>query len=129
MKRIEHRQEALAGHGEQPVAALLDQAIDEQTGGLGRIVHWAQPSDIGTGADRREAKCKRTVKPFAMRRFLVLTDETARHPFRASLPPHVVRDAAPIPVARSNPMLTASEWRLLATTYAGALVAVSLFLM
>jgi hypothetical protein len=25
----------------------------------------------------------------AMRRSLVLTDETARHPFRASLPPHV----------------------------------------
>lgn len=24
-----------------------------------------------------------------MRRSLVLTDETARHPFRASLPPHV----------------------------------------
>lgn len=24
-----------------------------------------------------------------MRRALVLTDETARHPFRASLPPHV----------------------------------------
>jgi len=27
-----------------------------------------------------------------MRRALVLTDETARHPFRASLPPHVRED-------------------------------------
>ncbi|MBN9507116.1 MAG: hypothetical protein J0I69_13955 [Altererythrobacter sp.] len=29
-----------------------------------------------------------------MRRSLVLTDETARHPFRASLPPHVCALAA-----------------------------------
>lgn len=31
-----------------------------------------------------------------MRRSLVLTDETARHPFRASLPPHVTRGGPPI---------------------------------
>lgn len=29
-----------------------------------------------------------------MRRSLVLTDEAARHPFRATLPPHVCRLAA-----------------------------------
>ena len=32
-QRVEHRQEAFAGHGEDPVAALFDQAIDEQAGG------------------------------------------------------------------------------------------------
>jgi hypothetical protein len=30
-----------------------------------------------------------------MRRSLVLTTESARHPFRASLPPHVFEAAAP----------------------------------
>lgn len=31
-----------------------------------------------------------------MRRSLVLTDDTARHPFLASLPPHVRRGEAPV---------------------------------
>ena len=39
-----------------------------------------------------------------MRRALVLTDETARHPFRASLPAHVR-----VPGAEKA---SASEWRL-----------------
>jgi hypothetical protein len=39
-----------------------------------------------------------------MRRSLVLTDESARHWFRKSLPPHVKRDIFPIPAE--------SLWRL-----------------
>lgn len=39
-----------------------------------------------------------------MRRALVLTDESARHPFRASLPPHVVH--------RANEIERTVPWRL-----------------
>lgn len=39
-----------------------------------------------------------------MRRALVLTDESARHPFRASLPPHVA--------ARANEIERTVPWRL-----------------
>ncbi|GGD53304.1 hypothetical protein GRI62_04860 [Erythrobacter arachoides] len=39
-----------------------------------------------------------------MRRALVLTDESARHPFRASLPPHVV--------LRANEVERTVPWRL-----------------
>ena len=39
-----------------------------------------------------------------MRRALVLTDESARHPFRASLPPHVVQ--------RANEIERMVPWRL-----------------
>lgn len=33
----------------------------------------------------------------------MLTDEKARHPFLASLPPHVRRDEEPRPIKRSRP--------------------------
>ncbi len=39
-----------------------------------------------------------------MRRALVLTDESARHPFRASLPPHVL--------LRANEIERTVPWRL-----------------
>ena len=39
-----------------------------------------------------------------MRRALVLTDESVRHPFRASLPPHVV--------PRANEIERTVPWRL-----------------
>lgn len=38
-----------------------------------------------------------------MRRSLVLTTESARHPFRASLPPHVL--------ARANEVESMAPWR------------------
>ncbi|MCB5424729.1 hypothetical protein H0274_05625 [Altererythrobacter sp. CC-YST694] len=44
-----------------------------------------------------------------MRRSLVLTDETARHPFRASLPPHVTRGGGPIRPGREIRVVSGGE--------------------
>ena len=60
--------------------------------------------------------------PF-MRRTLVLTDETARHPFRASLPPHVRMGVEP---------RTSLRWRLgdlrdAAAMYSACFVATTLY--
>ncbi|OBX18256.1 hypothetical protein A9995_12230 [Erythrobacter sp. QSSC1-22B] len=63
-----------------------------------------------------------------MRRSLVLTDETARHPFRASLPPHVrkVEEAESLP---QSWRLTASDVRGVATTYFATFAATLAFLV
>ncbi|WP_095011855.1 hypothetical protein [Tsuneonella mangrovi] len=50
------------------------------------------------------------------RRALVLTDETARHPFRANLPPFVLREAEPVPV-RTSWRLTRGDVTAFAATY------------
>ena len=63
-----------------------------------------------------------------MRRSLVLTDETARHPFRASLPPHVKRDLIPIP-AEALWDLTRQDVRGIASTYVAATAAVLAFII
>jgi hypothetical protein len=63
-----------------------------------------------------------------MRRSLVLTDETARHWFRASLPPHVKRDLIPIP-AESLWRLTLEDARGFASTYVAAALAVLAFII
>ena len=60
-----------------------------------------------------------------MRRALVLTDESARHPFRASLPPHVVHRANEI--ERTVPWrlrlgLTRKELESVAATYVAGFV-------
>ena len=63
-----------------------------------------------------------------MRRSLVLTDETARHPFRASLPPHARKleeRQSPQPSWR----LTASDVRGVATTYFATFAATLAFLV
>jgi hypothetical protein len=60
------------------------------------------------------------------RRYLVLTDESARHPFRASLPPHVRSlqgDAAP-----RNWRLSRSDWRDFFATWGAGFVAVTTFI-
>ena len=62
-----------------------------------------------------------------MRRALVLGDESARHPFLASLPPHVRAGAKPQPEVRKW-ALTAQDAREFATTYCAGFVAVSLFI-
>jgi hypothetical protein len=62
-----------------------------------------------------------------MRRSLVLTDETARHPFRASLPPHVVRGTEPVP-ARKRWGLNAQDIRDFAMAYCACLVGVTTFI-
>jgi hypothetical protein len=63
-----------------------------------------------------------------MRRSLVLTDESARHWFRAILPPHVKRDLIPIP-AESLWRLTMDDVRGVASTYVAMTVAVFAFIM
>jgi hypothetical protein len=61
-----------------------------------------------------------------MRRSLVLTNESARHPFRASLPPHVceVRIEARVPWRET----LWHDARGFAQTYCACLLAVSAFL-
>ncbi|WP_172835937.1 hypothetical protein [Porphyrobacter sp. CACIAM 03H1] len=62
-----------------------------------------------------------------MRRSLVLTDETARHWFRASLPPHVKRDLIPIP-AEALWRLTLEDVRGVANTYVAMTLAIFAFI-
>ena len=63
-----------------------------------------------------------------MRRSLVLTDETARHWFRASLPPHVKRDLIPIP-AEALWRLTMDDVRGVASTYVATTAAILTFII
>jgi hypothetical protein len=58
-----------------------------------------------------------------MRRSLVLTTESARHPFRASLPPHVLTPDA-VPMHR----LLAEDAKGFAMTYVACFVAVLAFI-
>ena len=62
-----------------------------------------------------------------MRRSLVLTDETCRHPFRASLPPRVKADLLDIP-AESLWRLTVEDVRGFASVYVAATAAVLVFI-
>jgi hypothetical protein len=63
-----------------------------------------------------------------MRRSLVLTDESARHWFRASLPPHVKRNLIPIP-AESLWRLTMADARGFASTYVALTLAIFAFIL
>ena len=62
-----------------------------------------------------------------MRRSLVLTDEKARHPFLASLPPHVRRDEEPVVVPRGRPAWF-KDLRDFLIAYSACFVAVSLYI-
>lgn len=62
-----------------------------------------------------------------MRRSLVLTDETARHPFLATLPPHV-RQAGERGHWNRRLRLSADDVRSFLFAYFGSLVAVALFI-
>lgn len=66
-----------------------------------------------------------------MRRALVLTDESARHPFLASLPPHIRQRAGEI--ERTVPWrlrlgLTKRELESIAATYAAGFIATLTFI-
>ena len=63
-----------------------------------------------------------------MRRYLVVTDDVARHPFRASLPPHVLRGLAEIRMPRSQRSLIESLRDFL-LAYCACFVAVSTFIL
>lgn len=62
-----------------------------------------------------------------MRRSLVITDESTRHPFLASLPPHVRVGKAPAPL-RNHWQLTAGDLRGFVTAYFACLMAVAVFI-
>jgi hypothetical protein len=65
-----------------------------------------------------------------MRRYLVLTDESRRHPFLASLPPHVRRTgryAPPNRTALLAPPFGAVDVRLFLLAYCAFLLAVATF--
>ena len=64
----------------------------------------------------------------ASRRGLVLTDESARHRFRALLPPHVKRDLHNIP-AESLWRLTMEDVRGFASVYVAATAGVLAFII
>ena len=63
-----------------------------------------------------------------MRRNLVLTDESARHWFRASLPPHVKRNLVLIP-AEALWRLTVQDVRGAASTYVALTLAIFAFIV
>ena len=63
-----------------------------------------------------------------MRRALVLTDESARHAFRASLPGHLRRAPADGP-RTTDWRLTAGDVRGFATTYFASFAAVLAFIV
>ena len=63
-----------------------------------------------------------------MRRSLVLTDEAARHPFRASLPQHNRTDRFVARNARRNWSITAGDMRGFATAYFTTFAAVLAFI-
>lgn len=63
-----------------------------------------------------------------MRRSLVLTDESARHPFLASLPPHVRHGAEERVPSRMPWRLTAGDLRDFLLAYGACLMAISLYI-
>ena len=62
------------------------------------------------------------------RRALVLTNDAARHPFRASLPPHVTRDLIPVP-AEDLWRLTKEDVRGAVSVYIATTAAVLAFII
>ena len=71
---------------------------------------------------------KRAEADSRKRRALVLTDETAQHPFRATLPPHIAKNLIPIP-AEDLWRLTANDVRGFASTYIATTAAVLAFII
>lgn len=65
----------------------------------------------------------------AMRRSLVLTDETARHPFRASLPPHCREVLAPDDEDEARKGWSMQDLRDFLLAYCACFLAVSAFLL
>ncbi|MCK9543994.1 MAG: hypothetical protein M0R03_18395 [Novosphingobium sp.] len=67
------------------------------------------------------------------RRALVLTDESARHPFRRLLPPHVRQPLSDGGGQGAGPAgllgLSRTDWRDVGATWCACFLAVSLFFM
>ncbi|MGB7407101.1 MAG: hypothetical protein WA908_01225 [Pontixanthobacter sp.] len=69
-----------------------------------------------------------SVNTLAMRRALVLTDETAGNAFLATLPPHIRTGKAPVR-ARSGFRITAKDTREFLMAYCACFLAVSAFIL
>lgn len=67
--------------------------------------------------------------PGRKRRALVLTNESAHHPFRATLPPHVTAVGPETPSTRNLWRLTADDVRGFASVYFATFAAVLVFIM
>ena len=76
----------------------------------------------------RERRGFQIVKPAMMRRSLVVTDEQARHPFRASQPPHVCRGGRIVPIRETWP-ITRDDVYGFAGAYFACLTAVAIFIV
>jgi hypothetical protein len=63
-----------------------------------------------------------------MRRSLVLTNEAARHPFRASLPPHVCAGAKALPARRERAWISTQDVKDFLLAYCACFLAVSLYI-
>ena len=62
------------------------------------------------------------------RRALVLVDESARHPFRQSLPPHVRKESVVLPPKRSWPRISLDDWRGFLAAYCATFLIVTIFI-
>lgn len=63
-----------------------------------------------------------------MRRSLVLTSEHSRHPFLASLPPHVRSEAAPLRIELKRRWFAMQDLRDFLMAYCACFMAVSLYI-
>ena len=62
------------------------------------------------------------------RRALVLTDESARHPFRMSLPPHVRTGTRALTLRPRMPAISLGDWRGFLAAYCAAFIVVTIFI-
>ena len=62
------------------------------------------------------------------RRSLVITDEAARHPFRAGLAPHIRSGAEPLAIDRRRPWFSIDDLRDFLMAYCACFLAVSLYI-
>lgn len=62
-----------------------------------------------------------------VRRALVVTDESARHPFRMNLPPHLRRSAQAVRARRSW-RFTTEDLKMFLMAYSACLLAVTTFI-
>lgn len=84
-------------------------------------------SRAATARDCKERNGYRGVNSLIMRRSLVTTDESARHPFLASLAPHVRAGTKPVP-ARSRWRLTADDIKGFFAAYVACTIGALLFI-
>jgi hypothetical protein len=62
------------------------------------------------------------------RRALVLTDESVRHPFRMTLPPHVRSGARAVSPRPRMPAISTRDWRDFFAAYCATFIVVMIFI-